>query len=146
MFPSRVPVRALEFPEWDLRFVLQDRDVQRLVGKSIQRARIELMRVPHKRLRLVRVVHPVPSCSCLDTWVYSSYSESFYGANLIRCDFDGWRVSWMVDNYAMLFELHILPADLGCHMKSCSPEYVDYIKWDSLARSRCGFLFPYHYI
>lgn len=56
-FPDCVPVRELDFPECDLRFIVPVRDTVRLPGESLQRARTKLIRLLHKRLRRVRTGH-----------------------------------------------------------------------------------------
>lgn len=82
MLPGSVPVRALEFPEWDLRFIVQARDVFHMRGESLQRSRTDLIRVLHKRLRLVRGGYPLSSVFCLEKWTLRSYGESMYDENL----------------------------------------------------------------
>lgn len=69
IFPGGVTVRALEFPEWDLRFVIPDLDVLRLQVESLKRAHKELIRVIYKHLRRVSSGYPVTVGVGLDTWV-----------------------------------------------------------------------------
>lgn len=59
MLPGRVPVRALELPEWDLHFVITSGELLRRPGEFQQRARTELLRILHKRLRRVRPAYHV---------------------------------------------------------------------------------------
>lgn len=109
----------------------------------MKRARTELLRVLQKSLRPVRVDKPVPINYELDTWVYRSYREALYGANLSTFYNRSWNHMAILDPSALLFERKLLRADLRVQKKSLAADYVDYIKWERLARSRTGFLAPY---
>lgn len=50
----------------------------------------------------------------------------------------------LVDPSAMLFELPFIREYFRFYKKSLADDYVDYIKWNRLARSRTSFLFPYY--
>lgn len=55
--PGSVSIRAPEFREWDLNFIVTARDMVLLTGESLQRVRTELFRVLHKLLLPVRTGH-----------------------------------------------------------------------------------------
>lgn len=75
MFPGRVTVRDLQFPERDLHLVIPAGNLLRRPHESTERARTELLRILHKRLRWVRPGYPVNVYYDLDTWAFRSFGE-----------------------------------------------------------------------
>lgn len=91
ILPGRLPVRALEFTEWDLRLIVPARNVLRLTGESLQRDTCELLRVLLKRLSRVRDRNQGTVHGGIYVWAYRSFGESLYGPNLAEVDITAWR-------------------------------------------------------
>lgn len=143
---GRVPVIQLELPRWVLRFIVLSRDVLRLPVESLQRARCELLRVLHKRLRRVRHRHAATEHGGLYVWEYRYFGESLYGPNIVKVDVATWHGRANVDVVALLFERPILRADFLVQKKSFSLEYFSYTKWERMARSRLWYILTYQFL
>ena len=144
--PGRLPVRALSFPEWDLRFVVPDHAVLRQKDETHERARIELTRLLYKRLRRIHEGYPVGRDMAFDTWNFRSGGESRYGVYLSRLNASNWKGPVRATERALCFARPLLRADFRTTRKSHSYEFVEMIKWERKTRTRTGFLVPYQMV
>lgn len=72
MFSDRVPVRALDIPEWEMRFSIPSRDILHRREESLVYDRTELVRILNKRLIRVTSAYPVTAATGIITCYYSA--------------------------------------------------------------------------
>lgn len=142
--PGRVPIRAIDSADWGLHFVLADRDVLRHSGESMHAARIELVRVLHKRLHRVANDLPVPEHLGLDTWFFRTHGERllgpYYGEEPPLPN-EGDIFKPHAD--ALFYERPILRADFRHRRRGSQHHFARDVKWERTARTRTGYLVPY---
>lgn len=97
--------------------------------EATQRSRIELFRVLHNHLLLVRPGYPVPLDCELDTLALLSFGKSLYGANLSTFRFADWQGVVKVSDAEFLLDRPLLRAYFRSFNKSLSGFYVEFIKW-----------------
>lgn len=88
MIPSRVPLRALSFTEWDLQIVVPPREILPRPEKVLPSDHIDLARLLHKFLRRITEGLPLKIDLTLDTWAFRSHAEALYGQALSEIVFD----------------------------------------------------------
>lgn len=122
--PSRVPVWDLNFPEWELWFVVPSRNILSRRSESLSCAFFDLICIFDKRLRCVPDIFPVPSGADLYTFIYHTFGNILYGANLVVPDISVRRGEVNFYSDALLLERPLLYAYFRSHRKSSSTEYV----------------------